>query len=188
MRQAAIGLAWLSAVIAVVGFLQPWAHLDVKEIPLKGLDKRLGRVTVMLKQGVPQQVSGIQIPRMANREEAKLAAALMELVTKKRQDVGLKSYAVYLMPGLALLGALVLTAFGHRTPAALGVLAAASLVAGVGFWKLLTIDTNTLLIAITIGRGLWWSLWAYVGLAAAAGLAIMPHTFRRVSSGSRAEA
>ena len=154
MKQAAIRLAWLSAVVAVVGFLQPWAHLKVKEIPLQGIDKRLGRVTVMFKQGVPQQVSGIEIPRMANREDAKLAAALLELVTKTRQDVGLKSYAVYLMPGLALLGALMLTAFGHRTPSALGVLAVSSLIAGYGFWKLLTIDTNTLLIAITIGRGL----------------------------------
>lgn len=188
MRSAVVAVAWGSALLAVVGFLQPWAHLDVREIPLSGLDKRLGRVTVSLKQ-LPQQVTGLQIPQMANREETKLAAALFEMVTHKTQQIGLKSYLVYLLPGLALLGAMALTAWPDRVPVAVGVLVISLLIAARGVWTLLTTDTDTLLISIHIGRGLWMSLWAHLGLAAAAGLAIMTHLFRRrVSSGSRAEA
>jgi len=41
-------------------------------------------------------------------------------------------------------------------------------VAGGGFWKLLTTKTETLLVAITIEQGLWLSLWAYVGIGLAA--------------------
>ena len=204
MRQTAIALAWLSAAVALIGFVQPWAYLDLRDPSLGKLDsltKRLGRVTIEVKHGaervtgelpslndIPKQVSGIQIPHMANREDAKLATAIMELLTNTSNNIGFKSYAVYLLPGLALLGAVLLTRFvGNRfVPVALA--ASASLIAAYGFWKLLTTNTKTLLMAITIGQGLWMSLWAYVGLAAAAGLAIMPHHFRRVSSGSRAEA
>ena len=42
------------------------------------------------------------------------------------------------------------------------------LVAGLGFWKLLTTPMDALVIGVTIGIGLWLSLWAYVGLALSA--------------------
>ena len=51
-----------------------------------------------------------------------------------------------------------------------GVAIVCAAVAGVGFWKLLTTNTQSLMVAITIGPGLWLSLWAYVGVACAAGV------------------
>ena len=200
MRRIALGLAWASALTAVAGFVQPWADIDLREPSLMkharqavgsqeligGLAKRLGRVTVEVRRGahtvtgdlpslrnIPKHVSGIQIPQMANREDAKVAMALVELLMGEQQQIGLKSYAVYLLPGLALLGAALLTWLGRspQTPVSIAVVSAA--VAGVGFWKLLTTNTQALFVAITIGRGLWMSLGAYVGLAAASSLAFV---------------
>ena len=204
MNLAARSLAWGSAAVALIGFVQPWAYLDLRDPALGklgSLTKRLGRVTIEVKHGaervtgelpslnsIPKHVSGIQIPQLANQDDANLAMAIMELLTNTSNNIGFKSYAVYLLPGLALLGAALLTLCSGSRFVPIGVAAISSAVAAFGFWKLLTTDTRTLFIAITIGRGLWMSLWAYVGLAAAAGLAIMPHHFRRVSSGSRAEA
>ena len=122
---------------------------------------------------LPKQVSGIQIPQLANQQDAQVAVALIELLTNERQHVGVKSYAVYLLPGIALLCAFLLTWCGRRAPVAIGTAIVCVLVAGVGFWKLLTTNTQALFIAISIGPGLWLSLWAYVGLAVAAGLHLL---------------
>jgi hypothetical protein len=183
--------------MAVVGFFLPWARIDAREpsvvtqlrqtMPLRdavgGLAQDVSRITVKIRRGtevvtgrlpslsaIPQQVSGFQIPRMANQEEAKIAVALVELMTNQRQQIGIKSYAVYLLPGAALVCAVALTIVALPAAVAIAIAAFGAALAGLGGWKLLTVDTQTLFMAITIGAGLWLSLWAYVGLAIASGL------------------
>ena len=197
LRSAVLVLTWACVAVAGVAFFLPWASIDVtapgalarlrETAPLRGsvggLTKELGRVVVKIRRGaetitgdlptladIPKQVSGAQIPGLANQQHAQVAIALFELMTSSRQQIGLKSYAVYLVPGIALLCGLLLTFIGSRLSIALGVAMFCAVVAGVGFWKLLTVDTRALFIAITIGPGLWLSLWAYVGLGATAGL------------------
>ena len=194
MRRLIVAFTWLSVATAVVSFFLPWAKIDVREPGLsrqvrqtvqeqgllKGLTEKLGRVTVQVRRGaktisgelpkfsdIPHQVSGVQIPRLANQKNAQVVTALFEMVTNTRQDIGLKSYAVYLVPGLVVVFGLLLTFAGMR-PVALGVAAASAAVASAGFWKLLTTNTQALFVAITVGPGLWLSLWAYVALSIAA--------------------
>lgn len=195
MQRLALGLAWLSVAVALVAFCLPWAHLELREPELArqvrrtaegqrllgDLTEAIGRVGVKIRRGaetitgelpqlsdLPREVRGVDVPRLANQQNAQVAVALFELLTNTRQDIGLKSYAVYLVPGLALIFGLLLSALGARRAVALGIAAVCAAVAGVGFWKLLTTNTQALFVAITIGRGLWLSLWAYVGLAASA--------------------
>lgn len=197
MRPLAVLVTWGSVVAAVWGFFLPWAHLDVREPgartrlsqaaeaePLLGtLTRALGRVTVEVRQGVetitgelpsladlPKHVTGFSIPQVANRREAAITMALFETFTNTRRHLGAKSYAVYALPGLALLSGVLLTVLGRRVVVALGVVLLGTVVAGVGSWKLLTMTTNLRFVAITIGQGLWLSLWAYVGLAFGAAL------------------
>ena len=195
MRRIALVLVWASVAATVAGFFLPWAEIEVREpglvkqvrggVPgqrlMGGLTKKVGKVAVEVRRGtekvtgelpslgdIPSRVSGVQIPQMANQPNAKVAMALLELFTKERQHIGAKSYAVYLLPGLALLCGLLATFLGQVTAVAIGVAALCFVVAGAGFWKLLTTNTQALFVAITIGPGLWLSLWAYVGLAAGA--------------------
>jgi hypothetical protein len=181
-RRLAAGLGWTSAVAAVAAFFLPWAKMDVRENEAaRGLTKALGRITVQIQRGgetiagempnlsdIPRQVSGVEIPRVANDPDAKVALALFEIVTDSRQHLGLKSYAVYLVPGMALAAAFLLAALGARRPVALGIAVLCAAVAASGAWKLLTADTETLLVAITIGPGLWLSVGAYAALSLAA--------------------
>jgi len=208
LRVAAIIGVWLSVAASLEGFVEPWAHLDVKYRTVTSavdqaarsaglgdlsqrLTEKLGRVVVQVKRGaetvtgelpdlskIPTEVSGAQIPQWANRQDAKVVLALAEMLTGQQQ-LGAKSYAVYLVPGLALLFGILLTA-ARRRRLLCGLIALLSMaVAGGGFWKLLTTETDTLLVGITIGRGLWLSLWAYVGLGVSAvGLAAVPPTVR----------
>ena len=187
-------LTWVSVAVVLRAFFVPWALIDLREPALlrqvretvegqgllDGLTKRIGKVTAEIRRGaetvtgelrvsdIPHEVSGVQIPQMANQNNAHVAIALAELLTNERQHLGAKSYAVYFVPGLALLCALLLTFRGGTAAAALGVAGLCAAIAGAGFWKLLTTNTQALFIAITIGPGLWQSLWGYAGLAAAA--------------------
>ena len=200
VRAGALVLVWAGVAASVVGFVQPWAYLDMREPSVlkqvrevaqqpevaqqitKGLGKglsQLGKVTATIRRGaetvtgelpnlsdIPRQVSGIQIPQLANQSNAKVATALIELLMNERQHIGVKSYLVYALPGAALLAALLLTFLGSVLAVSLGAALLCAAVAGVGFWKLLTTNTTALFIAITIGPGLWMSLWGYVAIAA----------------------
>ena len=197
MKPISLVLVWVSVLAALVGFFVPWAVVDVRASTvarqlgdaaslgqtLEGFSKGLSKVTLTIRRGaetvtgelpslkdIPRQVSGVQIPQMANQENAKVALALIELVAGTRQYIGLKSYAVYLVPGIALLCGLVLIWLGRWPAVGFGTALVCAGIAGVGFWKLLTTNTQTLFVAITIGPGLWLSLWAYGGLAIAGGL------------------
>jgi len=200
-RRIGLGLAWVSVAAAGIGFLLPWASIELHEPEVlrqlrqlapaqetvSGLTKDVGRIVARIKRGtevvtgelpslsdIPQQVSGAQIPRMVNQRNAQVAIALVELLTTTRHRLGLKSYVVYVVPGLALLCGVLLTLLGARRAIAAGVAGLCLVVAAIGGWKLLTAPTASLLVSITIERGLWLSLWAYVGLALAAVLHLLP--------------
>ena len=193
-------LVWGGVAATLAGFVQPWAKLDFTEPALAKqlrqtapgqallgrVSRELGRVAVEIRRGtevvtgelprledLPREVSGIQIPRMVNQDNAHVAIALIELLTNTRNDLGRRSYAVYLLPGLAILfGALLTTAGGSRL-VAIGVGLACAAIAAGGAWKLATTNLRQLFIAITIGHGLWLSLGGYalLALGALAGLA-----------------
>lgn len=194
MRRLALTGVWVSMIAAGVGFVLPWVLMDVTagKIPgqinralegtgLDGLTKKLSgkvsRVTLQFKRGaetitgnlpdlstLPTRVNGPDIPAFINRTDNAVAIALAEMLSGQR-DISKKSYAVYLVPGLALVLGLLVTVLAGVPAVCWTAAALSALVAGVGFWKLLITPTESLMVAITIGPGLWLSLWAYVGLA-----------------------
>lgn len=186
LKTLGLGAAWAAAAAAIIGFFLPWAAMDVsgstvsKTLHKTGLTEPLGYMTATVRHGteeisgrlpslssIPSTVSGVQIPQLANDHDAKLAMALIEMLTGERQHLGLKSYAVYALPGLALLLAAVVTLVAaSAAPIIVSGLSAA--VAAVGSFKLATAPTETLLVAAKIGPGLWLSMVAYAVLAVAA--------------------
>ncbi|MBI4598435.1 MAG: hypothetical protein HY737_08560 [Candidatus Omnitrophica bacterium] len=150
---------------------------------MRGITKDVGRVAVTIRRGaetvtgditvpsledIPRVISGAQIPQMANSQHAQLAVAIMEMLTGKRQQVGLQSAAVYLLPGIAVGCAALLTWLPRPWWLPYAVSGLCATLAAAGFWKLSTTNTAGLLIAVTVGPGLWLSLWAYVALAVCA--------------------
>ena len=195
LRGVCLVLAWASVAIGVIGFYQPWAEINVRQPRIvkqlrdtaglsetvQGLTRGVGRIAVEIRRGaetvtgelpslsdIPKAISGAEIPRMAENQKAKIAVAVVELLTNTRQDVREKSLLVYLVPGTVILFALLLTLLRGWPWLAGGVGTCCAAIAAIGHWKLSTTNTNTLLLAITIGKGLWLSVWAYAGLAAAA--------------------
>ncbi len=197
MRVGVLGIMWAGVVMVLVGFVLPWARLDLKspKLPqqlqdvagmtpvsdlLGNLTRKVGRVVVQVKHGaetvtgelpnlnqIPREVRGVDIPYMVNQQNAQVVMALAELLTGQQQ-LGAKSYVVYVLPGLALLCGVLLT----LTPRArlfclcIGVVCVAG--AAVGYWKVTTTKLDNLLVAITLAKGLWLSLQGYalVGVSA----------------------
>ncbi|MBI2173892.1 MAG: hypothetical protein HYU33_01675 [Candidatus Omnitrophica bacterium] len=194
----------VSVVMVWVGFVLPWVRLETHEpdlvqkirkaAPLRdtvdGLLQDVNRVTLTIRRGaekvtgelprledLPRHVSGLQVPQLANSQQAKLAAMVMELIVGAQQYLGLKSYAVYLLPGMLSLFGLVLILWNKHTIVVWVAIGLCVAIAALGFWKLLTTKAEALVVTMTIGEGLWLSLWAYIVLAigAAGYLMIKPH-------------
>ncbi len=197
MRIGVLGVLWAGVVMALVGFVSPWAGVDLKspKLPqqlqdvadatplsdvLGKLTKGIGRVVVQVKRGaetvtgelpdlsnIPKEVRGVDIPYLANQPNAHVVLALAEMFTGQR-ELGAKSYGVYLLPGLALLCGILLT-IAPRLRALCLVLGILCLSVAVGgYWKISTTPLDSLLVAITLGKGLWWSLWGYALVGASA--------------------
>ena len=202
MRRIVLVAVWISVAASVAGFMMPWVFIRsgtlsgqvgqvMQETGLDSLTKgfrgKVSKVTLQFKRGaqtivgdlpdlstLPGQVNGPGIPAFVNRTDNTVAIALAEMLSGQT-DISKKSYAVYLLPGLALLIGLLLTALSGAPPACWTLAALSAGVAGAGFWKLLTTHINSMAVTIVFGQGLWVSLWAYAGLAACAALlALIP--------------
>ena len=190
MSSACLVGAWMSVTAVLVGFFLPWVAIDVRELssrpseasaqelPVEAvigqLTKQVGRVVVTVEHNgrtmradlskladLPRQITGAEIPRVANREDVVLMLTLSELFTNEGH-LAEKSWLVYAVPGMALLCGIVLV-LGRRAPNVwVGVGIVALAIGLIGWWKLTTVTMPVMAAAITIGRGLWMSIWGYV--------------------------
>ena len=175
-----------------MGFFLPWASLDIRTTDAersiaaslrKASNKtfkkppRTYRSWIYGKRDkgpmIPSKVRGYQVPILANQKGVKVAMQLVKLFAKTDEQVGWKSYAVYLMPGLAVLCGLLLSAWGGQRPVALAIAVLCAAIAGYGGWTLLTTDTRKA-YAVAIDSGLWLSLTAYAGLSVTTMLSLLP--------------
>ncbi len=187
-------LVWSCVALAAAGFVSPWVHIDlIKETDLErsitrsakrafgktfggsGTSENFWAQKTRRQSGlVPTRVSGIRIPWLANRNQTKVMVGLARVFLKDAdkqeiEQIGWKSYGVWLVPGLAALCALLLTAFAARPPVVISLGALCAAVAAIGAFQLVTVELPKG-SGMSFGTGLWMSLAAYAGLAAAAAL------------------
>ena len=189
------GAAIICAALAVFCFFLPWVRLSppppkhgnakAPKTHQQAIDGKNGRIrnlsgavdeifaglTTGTRQiarkfsGIPPRISGFRIPLVANSRVSKNVMELVESFSKKKENVGLKSWAVYALPVLAvLLGALLM-----REPVdfriALLVATVGLIVSVGGVLQLLTLDLTNDFVKVDFDYGLWLSLAAYCGLA-----------------------
>ncbi len=189
------GVMWLSATAVIVGFFLPWATLDIRTTQLEreiAAHARRGFARAFSgakpsswgsrkpSRGmplIPSRVSGFQVPMLANRPNVRVATSLVAVFTKKQEQVGLKSWVVYLLPLIALVCAWLMTICGEQRWMAAGTALVCAGIGGSGLWVLLTTNTRAL-YAISIGVGLWLSLAAYLVMALAAGASALPFSWQ----------
>ncbi len=191
-RNASIQLVRTGMLLTLVGFFLPWARLELREPSFfkkissgmrHSLHSAVGRGagsghrssgwSPFSLPDIPTEVSGAQIPMLAHKEQTKVSMQLIELFTGKSEGVRWKSFAVLLVPGLALgFGWLLAAGRGGRFVAVpIGIVCI--VIAGGGFWKVLTLNSRTM-FSIGIRSGLWLTLWGYAVLAFAALASVRP--------------
>ena len=186
---------------AVIGFVLPWVRLEVRTTKFQKPGARQSAPEKSNKPSSwptrqpaapdpkaakphssdkwlerPRQFSGLQIPHIANQEASRTLMQLAETLSGRKEYYGAKSYAVYLVPGIALLfGWLLLTSANKNVT--LGVLALGPLIAAVAVWKLLTIDPGEY-AKVAILPGLWICIATYPAMAACAAAKLHPDVAR----------
>ena len=185
-----------SMAVAAVSFFLPWVQLlppGTKKIPVKPAKKEKpldpafkgrtksavsdfnrGIASIGISVHKSVQLSGFQIPKVANSEAAKAVFQLAELFQKKKSDfrdqlrqAGPRAYAVYLVPLVHLMfGIILLRQPGIRwLTGVVGFIA--FIIPLIGFWQVAkALAQSNGLVATEYGLRL--SLLAYLGLTYAA--------------------
>ena len=122
------------------------------------------------------------VPGLVNNKSSKMALVIAEIMFKSVEGLDWKSYAVYLMPVLAVL-CVLLAGAGLKYPItviAMTVLSRA--VSGLGLYNLYTTDLSSMIVKIKIGYGMWNSLYAFGAIAAVgAGWMLLERRKNRIS-------
>lgn len=180
-----LSLVVVCAIAVIFGFFMPWAKASTsagkmargatsaaagmgKDAPLLGglfgkMDKATAKITSAADAvSVKMSVSGYNIPQMMNTKSSQVAVALAGIFFKDAKDADKKSYAVYLMPILALV-CIGLALVGMKNKIALIVMAVISGGISVGgLYTLMTTNLSNLAVAISIENGLWQTMYAYL--------------------------
>ena len=194
-----LGAVWVCAGITVAGFFAPWVSVRVDPAALLGLEptdqsmgqmvddlqRKYGHIVASIRQGdqtvsgslptfsdFPEQFRGVDIPRLARHQDAKLAAALFETLTENRRPIIEKSSAVYAVPMLALVLALTLSLGWALRPIRAAVALSALGFFGFGLWRCLNVASSAA-FQLKIETGLWICLAAYAAMAGVALLSLI---------------
>jgi hypothetical protein len=182
------GAIWACVVAGFIGLFLPWAHLEL--IRETALEKQISASVRKATKGsfnprkrpaswpgakpgatkavlLPTRLTGAQIPVYANSRNAKVALALAKRFGHAQGPIGAQSYAVYALPGLIVLCAILLAACERHWAVGAAVAAACLAIAVAGFGWLALNDTRKL-YTVAVGPGIWISLAAYAVLGAAA--------------------
>lgn len=171
----------IAAVIIISSFFMPWARLStsvtkisekltapatgtLKEAPLAGkFIKELEKITSALGDvEVKATVSGYNIPTLVNKKSSKVAISLAQTLFKGGKDLDKKSMLVFLVPLFAgLCVVLAIVGVKYKLSVVLMLLLSGAISVG-GLYNLKTTDFSNLLVKITIEKGLWQTIYAYL--------------------------
>jgi len=182
MRAFWLGLIYLSVVTTGIGLWMPWAKIEWRTMRLqeKLADSGLGQMTILIREGdktfelndrvlrdLPSLVRGYEIPRLANAQHTQFALGIAALLGDVPKDIGAKSYLVFLVPPLAILFGSLLIWAGSRHALSAGIGITCGVLAGLGAWKILTLDLSFSIAEIHLGLGVWAMIAAFCGLCLA---------------------
>ena len=178
-------VVFAASTVIVMSFFQPWAEINAsvtgvsKELT-KSASTALGETSFagkFIRQlnditssignigdiELKSTVRGNNIPVLANDQTSKVALSLVQVLFKNKgtENIGKKSYLVYLLPLSGILCA-VLALFALKHKIYLLIMAAISGIISIGgLYNLYTMDVVSPVVKITIENGLWNTMYAF---------------------------
>jgi hypothetical protein len=183
-KQILSGLIIAASAVIVISFFMPWARVGTSLAEVsKGLtgaaegklgDKSLaGKLVGKLKKAtekvssvadirVKATVSGYDIPVMVNRKSSKAAIAIAQVIFKSAENSGPKSFLVYLLPLLGIFCGAAAVLGLKKKLYFIAMLAISGAVSITGLYNLYTADPSGLIVKISIEKGLWLTMYAFL--------------------------
>lgn len=170
-----VGLVIAAAAVIVSSFFMPWAKLSASVTKIsqeltgkgagkfiKGLEKITGTLGVLGDVEVRTAVSGYDIPTMVNKKSSKVAISLAQGLFKDAKDLDKKSNLLFLVPLFAIV-CVALAVVGIRYKLAVALMSVLSGAISLGgLYNLKTADFSNLSVKITVEKGLWHTIYAYL--------------------------
>ncbi|MFQ5952518.1 MAG: hypothetical protein ACE5JK_03830 [Candidatus Omnitrophota bacterium] len=183
------GLIIAASVVIVIAFFMPWANVDasvtgiskeltkaaegpLEKTPFAGkFLKKLDEVTTAIGEigdvEIKTTVRGNQIPAMVNNKTSKVAISLAQVFFKDTEGLDKKVYLVYLLPLFGIICA-SLAVLGLKNKIYVLI---ATVIGGAisitGLYNLYTMDIPSLVVKISIQKGLWHTMYAYLAICLA---------------------
>jgi hypothetical protein len=155
VSKPAIGI--LVAII-VVSFFLPWISVQ---------SAAAGKVTEMLtgkRQDKIDAISAYSVPVMANSEESRLMISIIKIFNPKIQNADKKSYLIWIIPILAVIMLILNSILGTNKWLNLVIGLVGVAIFAFATYKIKTTELDKFVLQITMGPGLWLTLWSYLGI------------------------
>jgi len=159
MHKATNWIVLALVLVVCVSFFLPWVSVESKIAGgISGLfGGHRGDKGASLKQ-----ISGFEVPILANGPDARLMLGIAQLINPSVTDVNKKSYLVYAIPLLAIVMFLASLFWGANrwVNLGLGIIGAGIFIVTV--FKIQTTNLDKIILNVRIAAGLWLILWAYL--------------------------
>jgi len=149
---------FILVAIIIVSFFLPWISVESKQVGV------FSKLLTGKSQASIDSISGFRIPVLANGKDARLMLSIIKIFNPKLENADKKSFAVWIIPILAL--------FIFLAGIYMGKYRFINLVFGLigcsifftALYKIKTTDLDKLILNVSIGPGLWFILYSYLAI------------------------
>lgn len=175
-------LVMMCAIAIVISFFMPWAKAGTSATRVaKGVKRSMEGTSFgdkFVKQfdiaaqiisdmgdiNVNTIVSGYDVPALVHKKSSHVAIAFAMVYIKDADGLDTKVLLVYLVPLFAL-ACIALAVLGIKNISFVAIMGLVSgIMSIVGFFKIMTTDMSSMTVQISIEKGLWLTLWAYLAI------------------------
>jgi len=151
-------LVFIFVGMIILGFFLPWVNVGSKQVGY------ISKILTGKQQQTIDSISGFKIPILANSTESRLLISVVKIFNPEIDNVEKKSFLVWLIPisGLAILALSLFLGNNKWVNLSLGIIG--TLIFFGVVYKLKTTDLDKIVLQVKISTGLWFILWAYLGV------------------------
>lgn len=143
-------------IMIILAFFLPWVIVGSEQV---------GAVSKLLtgkRQETVDSISAFRVPILANSSEARLMITIIKIFSPDVKDADKKSFLIWSIPLLAVIIFLLSYFFGKNRWLNLACGIVSSAIFFIAVYKIKTTDLDKMILQISMGSGLWLTLWAYL--------------------------
>jgi hypothetical protein len=146
------------AVVIFIAFFLPWLSVESGQI---------GMVTKILtgkRQALVDNISAFNIPILANSTESRFMISIIRIFNPNIEHADKKSFLIWLVPIFALIIAVASRFLAGDLWFNIAVGLIGTAIFAVAVFKISTTDLDKFVLRVSVGLGLWLSIYTYLAM------------------------